>query len=139
MAFEAPESESSLASVPLNWSPDPGEPSHLIDLQCRIIIACDHFGSFTVLAGRNLVILDIAAKTVLRNVSAKSAFWFIRSAQFCRVPGRLLLALGGEYPDYSGSNTDLLRLTTKQNKASLQLGRSSEVWRLESGSDCNAK
>lgn len=116
---------SSFSSQPVRWSAT----SHLPEMSelHGSIAACDNIGSLTVLAGDTLVIVDTATNRVFHKSSVECAIGFIRFAKFCRVPGKLLLAVGGQGVYYSGSNTDLFDITSVAKEANLQVGQDHEV------------
>ena len=127
MGLRPPVNGSSFAPVPLDWGFKTGVSNHLTELYCGPIFACDHFENFMVLAGHNLVIVDVAAKKVFMSKSVESAIERIKSAQFCKVPDRLLLALGGRDADYSGTNTDLFDATPLTKRVHAESGQSLQV------------
>lgn len=97
------------------------------DLNFEGVYTCDHFEALTVLAGRGLLLLDLAAQRVFRGDSARSAVGLVISARFCKVPDRLLLALGGEDPDYAEHRSDLLEVSQSTRSEEPPLGPSPEV------------
>ena len=127
MGLRAPVNGSSLTPVALDWGPSTRKFNQVVDLQCGRIVACDHLGSLTVLAGENVVVVDTAAKKVFRTTLVESAVGFIRSAQFCLVRDRLLLALGGKDMNYAGTKTDLLDTTALAKCLSPQLVQNRQV------------
>ena len=79
------------------------------------------------LAGKSFVIVDTAGKRVYQRPSVEYAIGLIRSVQFCQVQGRLLLAIGGEDPDYAGTKTDLFDSTPLAKQLDLRLAHDPEV------------
>ena len=149
MGFRPPLNGSPLARLALEWGPKKQQSNWLTDfwefrikksqflthLKCGAVLACDHFGSLTVLAGDSLVIVDTAGKSVLRTASVKPTVGFIRSVQFCPAQGQLLLALGGGFLDYSGPRTDVLDATPLAKRLDLRLPHQPKVQSLARRSD----
>jgi hypothetical protein len=95
------------------------------------IFSIDIHGDLAVIGGNNdsFVIVNIKKREVVTKPKI-TAFGWIYSLRFCQVKDKLLLIVGGKYPDYSQNKTDIFEIITEPQQPQLRgnsLGKPKQI------------
>ena len=111
MAFKINPSDLSSARLSLDFGPEGTSHKYYSHLDAHGVYTCSQFGSFTVLAGEDVMLIDTATCRIKHRRLADNAVAKITSVQLCPMDRKVLLAVSGCKPDYSESKTDVFDVT----------------------------
>lgn len=118
IAFKKPSKKLAWKKQKLNFGPASQRLVHFTRLDSAEILDYDQIGSLCVLAGKSLVLIDMAANKVFRKRGRDLAIGDIKSVQICRRGDKLVLAVCGSSPDYSEGRSnffDISRIVSETN------------------------
>ena len=100
----------------LKLGPTSRRQTHYTQLPGHSAYAQAQLGNLTVLAGNGIVVIDTAGHTLVGNRIAETVMTRIMSVELCVMPGKVLMAISGYKPDYSGSKADVFDVTRLVNQ-----------------------